>query len=92
MQISRVGETLALALCMDSERFRNRYRSHDIKVAMADQLHQVKNPVQALRTFSILLQRNLATLDDKNVELSQIVDDMVAQDIEDACGLSSPHP
>lgn len=79
MQISRVGETLALALCMDSERFRNRYRSHDIKVAMADQLHQVKNPVQALRTFSKLLQRNLATLDGKNVELSQIVDDMVAQ-------------
>ena len=78
-QISRVGETLALALCMDSERFKNRYKSHDIKVAMADQLHQVKNPVQALRTFSKLLQRNLATLDDKNVELSQIVDDMVAQ-------------
>lgn len=78
-QISRVGETLALAFCMDSERFRNRYKSHDIKVAMADQLHQVKNPVQALRTFSKLLQRNLATLDDDNVELSQIVDDMVAQ-------------
>ena len=78
-QISRVGETLALAFCMDSERFKNRYKSHDIKVAMADQLHQVKNPVQALRTFSKLLQRNLATLEDKNVELSQIVDDMVAQ-------------
>ncbi|GFH56235.1 hypothetical protein CTEN210_12711 [Chaetoceros tenuissimus] len=77
-QISRVGETLALALCMDSERFRNRYKSHDIKVAMADQLHQVKNPVQALRTFSKLLQRNLATCND-NVELSQIVNDMVAQ-------------
>lgn len=79
-QISRVGETLALALCMDSERFKNRIHTEKIRVAMADNLHQVKNPVQALRTFSKLLQRNLATKGSSgNVELSRLVDDMVTQ-------------
>ncbi len=60
-QISRVGDTLALALEMDSERFRNKIQTENLRVAIADNLHQVKNPVQALRTFSKLLQRNLAT-------------------------------
>jgi len=83
-QISRVGETLALALCMDSDRFQNRIRSEKIRVAMADNLHQVKNPVQALRTFTKLLQRSLATRDNgggggTNVELARLVDDIVIQ-------------
>ena len=79
-QISRVGETLALALCMDSERFKNRIHTEKIRVAMADNLHQVKNPVQALRTFSKLLQRNLATEGSSgNVELSRLADDMATQ-------------
>ncbi len=79
-QIQRVGETLAIALCMDSERFQNKIRSDEIRVAMANNLHQVKNPVQALRTFSKLLQRNLA-MDGQsgNVTLSRLVDDMVVQ-------------
>ena len=79
-QISRVGETLALALCMDSERFKNRIHTEKIRVAMADNLHQVKNPVQALRTFSKLLQRNLATEGSSgNVELSRLADDIFTQ-------------
>lgn len=80
-QISRVGETLALALCMDSDRFQNRIRSEKIRVAMADNLHQVKNPVQALRTFTKLLQRSLATRAENggNVELARLVDDIVIQ-------------
>lgn len=80
LQISRVGETLALALCMDSDRFQNRIHSEKIRVAMADNLHQVKNPVQALRTFTKLLQRSLATREnDANVELARLVDDIVIQ-------------
>jgi Osmosensitive K+ channel histidine kinase len=79
-QISRVGETLALALCMDSDRFQNRIHSEKIRVAMADNLHQVKNPVQALRTFTKLLQRSLATRENNgNVELARLVDDIVIQ-------------
>jgi len=79
-QISRVGETLALALCMDSERFQNRIHAEEIRVAMADNLHQVKNPIQALSLFSKLLQRNLATDGGSgNVELSRLADNMVIQ-------------
>lgn len=79
-QFSRVGETLALALCMDSERFKNQIHTEKIRVAMADNLHQVKNPVQALRTFSKLLQRNIATKGSSgNVELSRLADDIITQ-------------
>jgi len=79
-QMSRVGETLALALCMDSERFKNQIHTEKIRVAMADNLHQVKNPVQALRTFSKLLQRNIATEGSSgNVELSRLADDIITQ-------------
>ena len=47
---------------------------------MADNLHQVKNPVQALRTFSKLLQRNIATKGSSgNVELSRLADDIITQ-------------
>jgi len=85
-QIKRVGESLALALCMDSDRFQSKIRSEEIRVALADNLHQVKNPVQALRTFSKLLQRNLATdgLSGKahmnlNVAIGHLADDLVVQ-------------
>jgi signal transduction histidine kinase len=78
-QISRVGETLALALEMDSERFRNRIQSENLRVAIADNLHQVKNPVQALRTFSKLLQRNLATDGGGYADLGRLADDISIQ-------------
>jgi signal transduction histidine kinase len=80
-QIRRVGETLALALCMDSEMYQNRLQTEQFKVAMADSLHQVKNPVQALRTFSKLLQRNLDTMEENPVklELSALAEHVVTQ-------------
>jgi len=78
-QISRVGETLALALEMDSERFRNRIQTESIRVSIADNLHQVKNPVQALRTFSKLLQRNLATDGGGSADLERLADDIFTQ-------------
>jgi len=79
-QIQRAGETLALALAMDSERYQNQIRVDEFRVAMADSLHQVKNPVQALRTFAKILQRNLATDEiTKRVHLSRLAEDIVIQ-------------
>jgi signal transduction histidine kinase len=79
-QIQRAGETLALALAMDSERYQNQIRVNEFRVAMADSLHQVKNPVQALRTFAKILQRNLATDEiTKRVQLSRLAEDIVTQ-------------
>jgi len=59
-QISRAGESIALALCMDTERFQAQMQTEEFSVALADSLHQVKNPLQAMRTFAKLLQRDLA--------------------------------
>lgn len=59
-QLSRAGETIALALCMDKERFQAQMQAEDVSVALADSLHQVKNPLQAMRTFAKLLQQDLA--------------------------------
>ena len=78
-QITRAGETLSFALNMDADRHQSRIQTEEFRVAIADNLHQVKNPVQALRTFTKLLQRNMAMDGDYNVNLGRIVDDMVVQ-------------
>jgi len=78
-QIRRAGETLAMALRMDADRHHNQIKTEEFRVAIADNLHQVKNPVQALRTFTKLLQRNMATDGDANIKLGQLVDNMVLQ-------------
>lgn len=60
LQVSRAAKSLALALSMDKERVSTQISSERFHVAMADSLHQVKSPLQALRTFGKLLQRQLA--------------------------------
>lgn len=60
LQITRAAKSLALALSMDNERASSRLANEQFRVAMADGLHQVKSPLQALRTFGKLLQRQLA--------------------------------
>jgi len=60
LQVSRAAKSLALALSMDKERVSTQISSEQFQVAMADSLHQVKSPLQALRTFGKLLQRQLA--------------------------------
>ena len=59
-QISRAAKSLALALSMDNERASTQLANENFRVQMADSLHQVKSPLQALRTFGKLLQRQLA--------------------------------
>jgi hypothetical protein len=60
LQVSRAAKSLALALSMDNERVSTQISSEQFQVAMANSLHQVKSPLQALRTFGKLLQRQLA--------------------------------
>lgn len=59
-QVSRAAKSLALALSMDGELATSRLANDRLCVAMADGLHQVKSPLQALRTFGKLLRRQLA--------------------------------
>mmetsp|Transcript_28848 Transcript_28848/g.54539 ORF Transcript_28848/g.54539 Transcript_28848/m.54539 type:complete len:819 (+) Transcript_28848:69-2525(+) len=60
LQLTRAAKSLALALSMDNERASTQLANEQFRVAMADGLHQVKSPLQALRTFGKLLQMQLA--------------------------------
>jgi signal transduction histidine kinase len=62
-QISRAAQSLSLALSMDAERKILQKQSEKLKTQLSDALHQVKNPIQALRTYGKLLQRKLADSD-----------------------------
>lgn len=62
-QISRAAQSLSLALSMETERTDAQKNVDHVRVALSDSLHQVKNPLQALRTFGKLLQQRVATSD-----------------------------
>jgi signal transduction histidine kinase len=62
-QISRAAQSLSLALSMDTERNLLQKQSENLQTQLSDALHQVKNPIQALRTYGKLLQRKLADSD-----------------------------
>ena len=60
LQVSRAARSLALALSMDNELTSSKLANENFRVTLADGMHQVKSPLQALRTFGKLLQRQLA--------------------------------
>eukprot|EP00567_Pseudictyota_dubia_P015391 CAMPEP_0197444568 /NCGR_PEP_ID=MMETSP1175-20131217/10021_1 /TAXON_ID=1003142 /ORGANISM="Triceratium dubium, Strain CCMP147" /LENGTH=713 /DNA_ID=CAMNT_0042975383 /DNA_START=122 /DNA_END=2263 /DNA_ORIENTATION=- len=59
-QVSRSALSLALALSMDNSRATMQSQKEQFKVSLADNLHQLKNPLQAMRTYAKLLQRKIA--------------------------------
>ncbi|KAL7575843.1 hypothetical protein ACA910_003163 [Epithemia clementina (nom. ined.)] len=60
-QVSRAARSLALALSMDQENKAMVDQNEQIAQALSDSMHQLKNPLQALRTYSKLLQRQIAS-------------------------------
>ena len=58
--ITRAALSVAMALSLDAERAATQRQSEEVKNALADNLHQVKNPIQAMRTFAKVLQRRIA--------------------------------
>jgi len=71
-QIARAARTLAMALSMDMERTNLELKNREVQNALSDSLHQVKNPLQALRTFGKLLQRRVATVDGAGTRFDQV--------------------
>ena len=59
-KVSQAAKSLSLALSMDTERTALQILNRQVQEALSDSLHQVKNPLQALRTFGKLLQRRIA--------------------------------
>lgn len=59
-QVGRAAKSLSLALSMDNERLALQAQNRAAKEALSDSLHQLKNPLQALRTYGKLLQQQIA--------------------------------
>jgi signal transduction histidine kinase len=59
-QVGRAATSLSLALSMDNERLALQTQNRAVKEALSDSLHQLKNPLQALRTYGKLLQQHIA--------------------------------
>lgn len=62
-QVSRAAQSLSMALSMDCERNILKEQNNAFREGLSDSLHQVKNPLQALRTYGKILQRQLASTD-----------------------------
>ena len=58
-QVSHAAQSLSMALSMDNERTYLREQNNKFRDGLSDSLHQVKNPLQALRTYGKILQRQI---------------------------------
>lgn len=63
-QIVLAARSVAMALSMDADRAEMRMRNQDVRLALENNLHQIKNPLQAMRTYSKVLQRHIALEED----------------------------
>lgn len=59
-QVAKAAQSLSLALSMETERAILAEQHRSIQHALSESLHQVKNPLQALRTYGKLLQQRMA--------------------------------
>ena len=66
-QIVLAARSVAMALSMDADREEMRMRNEGVRQALENNLHQIKNPLQAMRTYSKVLQRHIA-LDEEELE------------------------
>ena len=74
--VAQAAKSLSLALSMDSERNALRERNMQVQDALSERLHQVKNPIQALRTYGKLLQRRMV---DEAPQLLELTDHLIEQ-------------
>jgi len=65
-QVSLAAQSLSMGLTMDNERSFLRNRNDILRENLSDSLHQMKNPIQALRTYGKILQRQVAELNTDN--------------------------
>lgn len=59
-QVSLAAQSLSMALSMDTERSALKEQTDYFRESLSNSLHQVKNPLQALRTYGKLLQQQIA--------------------------------
>lgn len=66
-QVSLAAQSLSMALNMDNERNILSEQNTIFKENLSDSLHQMKNPIQALRTYGKILQRQIVETNDPDV-------------------------
>ena len=71
-RVSLAARSLSLALSMDQENQAMVDQNQQIAQALSDSMHQLKNPIQALRTYSKLLQQQIANEEDYDSSLSNL--------------------
>ena len=62
-QVARAARSLSLALNMEQQNQAVAAEKKQIAEALSDSMHQVKNPLQALRTYGKMLQQQIAQND-----------------------------
>jgi signal transduction histidine kinase len=78
-QVARAAQSLSLALSMDAERALLETQNKAAQDALRDSLHQLKNPVQALRTYGKLLQQRVAGRGTTPPQLAELIHHLLAQ-------------
>lgn len=79
-QVARAAKSLSLALSMEEERANMEQKHRRIAASLSDSLHQLKNPVQALRTYGKILQRQLAAdYTSNNHQILELADHLMIQ-------------
>lgn len=81
-QVGSAAQSLSLALSMEAERLALERQTRDAQDALLDGLHQLKNPLQALRTYGKVLQQRLASdteLAAASPQVLELADHILAQ-------------
>jgi signal transduction histidine kinase len=83
-KVTKAARSLSLALSMETERTQLVQRNRVISEALSDSLHQLKNPVQALRTYGKLLQQRIADSEEgryegKTLQLLELANHLMVQ-------------
>ncbi len=73
-QVSRAAQSLSMALSMDNERSFLKEQNNAFRQGLSDSLHQVKNPLQALRTYGKILQRQIANTENMGPGTPQLLE------------------
>lgn len=81
-QVAKAAQSISLALSMETERAVLAEQHQSIQYALSESLHQVKNPLQALRTYGKLLQQRMAdpsSAASSNTKLLELTEHLILQ-------------
>ena len=81
LQVSTAAQSLSMALSMDNERNFLKTQNTAFREGLSNSLHQVKNPLQALRTYGKVLQLQIAKTEEQGgtLKLLELTERLMVQ-------------